>query len=540
MSRSLLGSLAVVTLTATSALAQTLGPPPPVGGCGQSQSLLFDDGTAETSWKVRNPTQNSDGFSVDFDDMAGTMTVTGIALNTYQASSGTPAGIRYVALCPDNLAVDSTGQTPDLINPLSMLGGTRNRVALLGTPGPAAGFCPGLLTYDTPDVTVPTTGGAHAAMSFLNKDAVTFLCMDQGSNAKRSYFTSTAFTQAATPLAGNLQMRVVGTVNPVGGSGYLTVQNSASKVSFAETDNVVVTFWSTAPVQPTFYLQGIFITGFPFIAVPQAILLTGFENFAPISDLTQGTICGTPAPPCGFAGLSFSFGAFYNDNADLKPNGHGKIKASNLVQCTITQGSLKLCNPCACFGQIDDGTFDGNLWKVQNPAGPADYFNNRIDHFDGAGNPCSTPATYTSIQAMSWDFCGTGPSWAAAGIYGSSTSLGGNTPDLLNPLVQCTTLQVTTATGPTYANGTTYDFPDVNASTNSALANTLVMHTVVQWPLGDSCIWIGSDADGIDDDASSTGSCTVVPSTASFFTLNGYTTPAVSAGVNTMMRITFF
>src|SRR5262245_36292804 len=106
-------SLAVLGL-ASAATAQTLGPPPPTGGCGQSQSLFFDDGTAETSWKVRNPTGHKDAFNVDFDDLAGNMTVTGIALNTFQSGSSGTFGIRYVSLCPDNLAVSSLGKTPDI------------------------------------------------------------------------------------------------------------------------------------------------------------------------------------------------------------------------------------------------------------------------------------------------------------------------------------------------------------------------------------------------------------------------------------------
>jgi len=539
MFRLVAGGIAFLAIAPAFATAQTLGPPPPVGGCGQSQSLLFDDGTAETSWKVRNPTRSADAFSVDFDDMGGTMTVTGIALDTWVISSTSRTGIRYVALCPDNLAVSSLGKTPDLANPLSILGSRSNKIALKGSPGPGAGFCPGLLTYDIPDITVPTTGGEHAVMSFLNSDATSFLCMDTQSNHRRSYFTTNSYTNPAVPMTGDLMMRIVGTVNPPNGSAYLTVQNSASKVSFNEAENVVVTLWSTAAVQPTFYIQGVFITGLPFIAVPQLLLLTGFENFAPISDQFEGSICGTPGPPCGFAGLSFDFGAFYNDNADLKKNGHGKIKATNLVHCSITPGPLKQCNPCACFGQVDDGVFDGRLWKVQNPSGPADFFNNRFDHFDGNGNVCSTPSTYTSIQAISWDFCGTGPSWASAGIYPASTALGSDTPDLANPLIQCTTLKVSTSSTGMYP-GTTYDFPDVNVSTNTALANATVLHSVVQWPLGDSCIWIGSDTDGTDDDATSTGSCTTIPGTTSFFTLNGYTSAALLQTINIQMRITFF
>jgi hypothetical protein len=529
-----------------SASAQTLGPPPPIGGCGQSQSLFLDDGTAETSWKVRSPTGHKDAFNVDFDDLAGNLTVTGIALDTFQSGSSGTFGIRYVSLCPDNLAVSSLGRTPDILHPYTQLGSRGGTVTITGSPNVSAGFCPGLLVYDVPDITIPTTGGEHTVTSFLTGDSSTWLCSDLSSSRGLSFFTSTAYTTPAISLSGNLMMRVVGTVAPAnGGSASLTVNNSAGNVRFSETDTVTVTLWSTAAVQPTLYLQGIFVTGFPFLAVPQLVLQTGLENFAPISDLTQGTICGPAGPPCGFAGLQFSMGAFYVDNADLKKNGKGRIKATNLVPCTVTPGPAEICNPCSCFGQVDDGLLDGTIWKVNNPEGPVDYMNNRIEHFDGTGAACGIPATYTSIQAVSWDFCGSGPSWASVGIYPANTVLdpAGNTPDVANPLIQCTTLNLKGTgafTGDWSYPATTYDFPDVNASTNSALANALIVHVAVQWPLGDTCIWIGSDTDGTDDDATSSGACTVMPGTSSYFTINGYTTVGLSQGINIQMRVTFF
>jgi hypothetical protein len=529
--------LASFVFASSGAFAQTLGPPPSVGGCGQSQSLLFDDGSAETAWKVRNPTGHADAFNVDFDDLPGNMTVTGIALDTFASGSSGTTGIRYVSLCPDNLAVSSLGQTPDLVRPYSQLGSRGGTVTITGSPNASAGYCPGLLVYDLPDVTLPTGAGVHAVTSFLSGDSSTWLCSDLSSNRRRSFFTSSSYTTPAVALTGNLMMRIVGTVPPPSnGSAYLTVNNSAGIVRFSETDNVLVTLWSTAATQPTFYLQGVFVTGFPFLAVPQLVLKTGQENFVPIMDPTQGTVCGPAGPPCGFAGLTFAFGAFYIDNSDLKKNGNGKIKSTNFVPCLVTPGSLKICNPCACFGQIDDGVFDGTVWKVQNPAGPSDYFNNRFDHFDASGAACTNQTTYTAIEANSFDFCGTGPSWASIGIYGPNTAAGSTTPNLANPFVLCTSLKV----GPGGTYGTTYDFPDVNVSTNTALANATLMHVAVQWPANDSCIWIGSDTDGTDDDSTSTGSCTTIPGTASFFTLNGYTTPALLTGVNMQMRIDWF
>jgi hypothetical protein len=546
--RSWFASLAVVGAMTAVATAQTLGPPPPVGGCGQSQSLFWDDGSAETSWTVNSPTHHGDAFNVDFDELAGNMTVTGIALGTWQANSPTAPpvaiGVRYVALCPDNLAVDSLGRTPDIKNPLSILGsfkgGGPGGTPLTGGPGVSAGFCPGMVVYDVPDVTVATSGGVHTVMSFMTQDSSTFICSDINTQSGKSGFTTSKYQTPATALpSGSLQMRIVGVVPTGTGSAYMTINNGASNVSVSQTATVWATLWSTAAVQPTLYLQGVFITGFPFIAVPNLILQTGLENFSPISDLTQGTLCGPIGPPCPPL-ITFGFGAFYIDNADLKPNGNGKIKQTNTVTVTLTSDPAG-CNPCLCFGQVDDGGMDSTIWKVLSPAGPNDYFTNKLNHFDpNTSAPCVVPATVTSIQVASWDFCGTTNSWASVGLYPASTSLGPTTPDVSNPVALATTLAVAPNAADWAYPATLYDFPDVNSSTNTTLANATTLHVAVQWAPGDSCLWVGSDNAGTDDDGTSLGSCTKVPGSVTFFTTNGFTTAGTVIFQTLLMRVDWF
>jgi len=542
--------LLFVAFAASAAGAQTAGPPPPIGGCGQSQQLFFDDGTAESSWKVRNPSGSKDCFNVDFDDMAGDMTVTGIALQTWQTSASGPQGLRFIALCPDNVAVDSTGRTPDLRNPLSHIGRLDGTVPITGNPGPSAGFCPPMVVFDTPDVTVGTTGGAHAVTGFMTGDSSTWLCADSSSfsdsRPRRSHFTSTAYRSPALAMSTNVMARLVGVVPPpAGGSASLTVNNGANDVVFSETDPVVITLWSTASVQPTRYLQGIHF-GSGFIPLPGFILFTGFENSSSISDLTQGSICGTAAPPCSLTGpFSFDFLAFYEDNDDLFL-GSPIVKVTNLVGCTITPGHVLACNPCVCFGQKDDGFMDGSVWKVGNPSGAAHYFNVRMDNSDSntrstctdvaAGGPVST---ITDFEIASWDFCGTGPSWGSIAIYPADLSLdpSGNTPLLGSPIVSATTLRMPPGAADFSYPATIYDCPDTRGSTNSALAASAPIQMAAGWKPGDSCTWMASDDDAIDDDATSTGPCTVAPSTSSYFSLNGFSTPAIPFHVNWMMRI---
>jgi hypothetical protein len=249
-------------------------------------------------------------------------------------------------------------------------------------------------------------------------------------------------------------------------------------------------------------------------------------------------LCGPLGPPCPPAGL-VGIGAYYVDNADLKPNGRGRIKQTNVVDVTVTANPY-LCNPCACFGQVDDGSMDGTVWKVLTPSGPADYFTNRIAHAQFDGTPCPAPAVVTAIEIASWDFCGTGPSWSSVGLYPASPLLGPNAPDLTTPVALATTLNVPPGAADWSYPATTYDFPDVAASTSSTLANATALHVTVGWPTGDSCIWVASDRNGTGDDGSLAGACTKVPGSVTYFSTNGFTTPGTVNVQTLMMRVSWF
>jgi hypothetical protein len=534
-------SLAVLGFVSAAATAQTI-PVPPIGGCGQTQMIFFDDGTAEIAWKVFYPTAAGDSFNVDFDDLGALQTVTGIAVNAYSSTSTGLFGLRYVGLCPDNLGVSSLGKTPNLSIPFAMLGNLSGTVSITGLPGPSAGYCPGFVGYDTPDFTLPSVLGAHAVASQLTGDSATWICGDQSGSKGRSYFTTNNYSTPAIAFSTNMMFRLIASYTNPGGSAYMTVNNLIDNASFSQTATVGATLWSTAAVQPTLYLQGAFITGFPFLPAPQFILSTGFENFLPITDQFQGTVCGPIGPPCVPAGLQFDFGAFFIDNNNLKKNGHGKIAITNFVTCTITPSSA--CYPCLCFGRADDGVLDSTIWKVQNPAGSKDYFNQRVgSNVDPAtGGNCAK--TVTNLEAASWDFCGSGPSWASFGIYPANTVLDstGGTPDLANPVVLATTLSMAPSSGQWSYPATVYDFPDINSSAVPALASLTNAHVAIQWASGDTCTWIASDQDGIDDNSStSVSDCGAFPSTVAYFTLNGYSTTAIQfTAALWMMKIDWF
>jgi len=529
-------SLAVLGFTSAAATAQLL--PPPIGSCGQAHpEILFDNGNAGSSWKVFYPSAATEAWNVDFDTAGALQTLIGVGVSAY--NSGGAGGLKFVGVFPDNLGVDPLGDTPNLAVPVSILGNISGTYTITGTPG---GFSSVVTQYDTPDLVLPSVIGMHLASAPLTGDSSTWITADNGAGTGRTGFTTNNYSTPSIAFSINMMHRMVISYTNPGGSAYMTVQNKLDDVSMSQTDTVIASLYSTAAVQPTLYLQGAFITGFPFIPAPQLIMSTGYENFLPFSDPFQGTVCGPLGPPCVPAGIVFDFGAFFIDNNNLKKNGHGKIAVTNFVTCTITASSK--CNPCLCFGQSDDGILDGTIWKVQNPAGSLDYFNSKVGtNIDPiTGGNCAK--TVTNLEAASWDFCGTGPAWASFGIYPANTVLDstGGTPDLANPVASVTGANLSMAPGAadfTYP-VTVYDFPDINSSTNAALAGLSNAHVAIQWGSGDSCTWIGSDTDSVDDDAGS--NCAgPFPGTVTYFTLNGYTTPATFfGGVYWMMKIDWF
>jgi hypothetical protein len=537
-------SLAVLGLTAAAASAQTI-PVPPIGGLGQTQGLYFDSGPSSiTSWKVFNPTAAGDAFNVDFDDQAGNMEVTGVALNTYQTTSTGPIGISYVMVAPDS-AVDTTGTTPDINAPYSMLGSLNGTVTITGTPGLAAGFCPTFTGYDLPNATIPTTGGCHTVMNFLTGDSALWLCSDNAAPDNRSYYTLNDYSTAAIKLSGyDLHMRIIGVVNTGADSAYMTVNNSANQVSISQTGFAQATLWSTSVIQPTAYIQGVLIPSYPWLQIPPITLYTGYENGSPITNPNEGTVgdyLSDPSTgPCVPAGLTMDLYGFYLDWMDLKPkNNHPKIKKTNAVGILVTPNP-GACNPCFCFGQSDDGALDGTIWKVQNPAGSRDYFNVNVGTMQdpNTGGNCNV-AEVDSVQIASWDFCGSGPSWGSIGLYEGSTADPQGTPDLANPVATASTLSMAPNASDFSYPGTTYDWtPDVFTSTSSALAGLVNGHVAAKWATGDTCTWMASDTDGVDDDSGPTGTCTTIPSTDSYFTLNGYSTSAIAfTSTNWMERV---
>ena len=99
------------------------------------------------------------------------------------------------------------------------------------------------------------------------------------------------------------------------------------------------------------------------------------------------------------------------------------------------------------------------------------------------------------MEVVSWDFCGTGPSWHHVGMYDSNLGLDptGGTPD-----VSAGGTIVEVLNGAMAANASDWGYPATFYNTGSAVLAGEDVHSAVNWQAGDSCVWIGTDMDPIE------------------------------------------
>ena len=228
----------------------------------------------------------------------------------------------------------------------------------------------------------------------------------------------------------------------------------------------------------TFYGPALNTPGILYLISPITLKLIAVATDGPYTgpcpmswSLCTTFTCADPT----FAG--FTFGHFYLDPTDLKPNGKPKVK---LATADLSVTSSAVCSPH--FGQKDDCILDSTVWAPAPPAGPSDWFN--VNH--GRVPAAAGASSLTGMEMSSWDFCGFGPSWLDVGVYPANLLLDaqGCTPDVFSPIT--TAGGSSAAMSPSAADWgcpyTFYDLPDVGANT------TTIYHGAIRWRTGDSCI----------------------------------------------------
>jgi hypothetical protein len=515
--------LAVLGLDAATVTAQVI----PLQIADSLFQVSEDDGVPETIFKLSYPSQPGEAYNVDFDTDAAGMTVMGVAIELF-VLSGT-AHIYQVAVCPDNLALDASGRTPDLGSPLT---GLTNPT---GSPHTSTSSFPNFTTYDLPDVTLGS-GGVHAVMSFNTADSNTWLCVDsldstgaKHTGARHSFFTTDSY---ATPAAystskWNYMIRLAGSPATPGGGLFLV--NGRTSGSMEGGDPIALQFWSSDASAPTSYVMVLDLGG-SLISFLPIVLQTGYSNFALNGIQQLGALSGTM--PCSAVGLTLSFGCFFSDNLDKKKSGANKIKLSNIASTAVKVS--KSCSPNLCFGIRDDGGMDGYVFnpRIWYGLGSAAKTNDCATVHIGRASPLlPVVGNLTAVESVTWDFCGTNPCWQQIGIFPANTGLDptGSTPDLSSPL---TSIGGSTACSPGL--GGVWGFPAVSYDTPDILANTTTdYHATFEWANNDSCLFVGLDMYGSNDDAGYDCAPALSGSnpagSASFYSLDGFATAAVDS-----------
>jgi hypothetical protein len=171
------------------------------------------------------------------------------------------------------------------------------------------------------------------------------------------------------------------------------------------------------------------------------------------------------------------------------------------------------------WGVGDDGTLESG-WVVQFPAGSSDYFNNNF------GPPDRCVDGVTELVIAPFDFVTAVPAFPTSGISNANYGLDptGNTPEMSGPGVLATVSPFTFPSG-TFATTSDQYIHHAVSVPRSALGADV--HGWVQFPPGEpGYLTVGAE------EASSN------PAITSLFTLDGYTTPAVSFFVTWGIRLT--
>jgi hypothetical protein len=166
-----------------------------------------------------------------------------------------------------------------------------------------------------------------------------------------------------------------------------------------------------------------------------------------------------------------------------------------------------ITGPDPIYGIADDCTVESG-WVVSIPSGSSDYFNNSFGPKPGSVNGVSA----LTISVL--DFVTATPAYPSSGVSTANTVVDptGNSPNLTGPGVLATVSPFTFPAGSFETTCSQFTAHSVSVTGSSMTGPSI--HGWVQFPPGDSgLLGVGGD--------------TTVPLGKSFFTQDGYTTPAI-------------
>jgi hypothetical protein len=468
----------------------------------------------DSGWVVTFPTGSSDYFDQTFlvtpgisNQENGTVSdglaVAGIGVSVADFGSGRV--YTTVGVFNSNLTVDPTGETPDLASAVGSITSPsysppalENYVDFLFSPGSIAGKArvhtvvqlpagdSGLLGVGADSASTGTSGGfAGFTTDGYATPSITASFLDFGMNVGQDNSATTSCKAADRKPHGRL--RCSNLHQGIGEGDRLTANVKAGdtlNLAFygTKTGDKLRLYFNVSPCTPAVAIGPVL----PTIPDPDG----------------SGTYLRINATwPSGFGGQTFRFNAVWGNPACSNPG----VGFTNCV--TVITGT----DPS--FGIVDDGTVETG-WVVQIPAGSSDYFNNNFGN--GVGKNGIVALTVSVL-----DFGTTAAGYPTSGV--SNANLGvdasGNTPDIGSPLA--TINPYTFPAGSFETTSGLYTSHAVSVAGGSLSAN---VHGWVQFPPGDpGLLGVGGD--------------TTSANGRSFFTLDGYSSPAISFFVNWGIRV---
>lgn len=486
---------------------------PAFAGAGDSTIWSATKGNViDSGWVVGFPTGSSDFFDATYGvtagignlegaTVAGGLKVDGIAVSVSDFGSGRTYAT--VGVFNSNLSVDPSGETPDLSSAISSAisptlsppalfqfvpftlsansipsGATKTHAVVQLPPGDS-----GLLG-------VGADSGAGTGSSGFTTDGYTtpsigLSFLDFGQNVGQDNSATTSCKQADRKPHGRL--RASNLVQGIGEGDKLTATvKSGDTLNLAffgsKTGDKFRLYFNVSPCTPAVAIGPVL----PTIADPDG----------------TGTYLRINATwPSGFGGQTFRFSAVWGNPACSNPG----VGFTNCVTVVTS------ADPS--FGICDDGTVETG-WVVQIPSGSSDYFNNNFG--SGVGKNGIVGLTLSVL-----DFGTTAGGYPTSGV--SNANLGvdpsGNTPDIGSPLA--TVSPFTFPAGSFETTSGLYTSHAVSVAGGSLGSN---VHGWVQFPAGDPGLL------GIGGDTTASNGC-------SGFSLDGYSSPAISFFVNFGIRV---
>ncbi|MCI0659398.1 MAG: hypothetical protein L0170_20295, partial [Acidobacteria bacterium] len=201
--------------------------------------------------------------------------------------------------------------------------------------------------------------------------------------------------------------------------------------------------------------------------------------------------------PPGFEGLTIGLAAFWGNPACPAPG----VGFTNAIDIVVESD---------VFGEIDDGIIESG-WVVAVPSGPSDFFNNNF-------GTCPALADIAFLSIAVLDFVTAVPAYPTAGVSNAALAVDptGATPDIAGPGLLALVAPFTFPSG-TFAT-TSGLYVAAPVFVPGGLLGSFV-HGWVEFPPGDpGLLLVGADTSSL-------------PALGSFFSLDGYVTPAVPFAV---------